>query len=95
MVRNHEVGTGLPKWYFGGRSGGGDIVAGVDAGEHVDGGVVRSDEVAERSKDLRARLDRGESQERRSVTTGAIGSDALKESEDQEGRHPADEVLRD
>lgn len=40
VVRNHEVGTGLLVWLARGRRCGGDIALGVDAGEHVDGGVI-------------------------------------------------------
>jgi hypothetical protein len=63
VVRNHEVGTGLLVWLARGRRRGGDIALGVDAGEHVDGGVIgrwRAEHAAMRAKPTRT----GESQER-------------------------------
>jgi len=44
VVRNHAVGTGLLAWNVRGRRCDGDIVPGVDAGEHVDEGARRSDD---------------------------------------------------
>jgi hypothetical protein len=67
VMQNHEVGTGLLVWLARGRRRGGDIVPGVDALEHVDGGAMRSDD-AWGAAMLHDADTPGESQERRSVS---------------------------
>jgi hypothetical protein len=82
VVQNHEVGTGLLAWYARGRRCDGDIAPGVDAGELVDEGAIRSDDTRIGQRCTKQVPDRTNPMRGRLVYRPGRDSEALKGSED-------------